>query len=53
MCVACSTKRRRVHVQGITYSLSQAFIFFANAAGFALGGYLVEFEGLEFDKMIL
>ncbi|ELT96740.1 hypothetical protein CAPTEDRAFT_196652 [Capitella teleta] len=46
-------KRRRLHWQGLAYSLSQSMLFFSQGAGFALGGYLVEFEGLHFDKMFM
>ena len=32
----------RAHLQGASFGLSEAFMFFANAAAFRYGGYLVE-----------
>lgn len=32
----------RAHLQGASFGLSEAFMFFANAAAFRFGGYLVE-----------
>jgi len=33
---------KRAHLQGASFGLSEAFMFFANAAAFRFGGYLVE-----------
>ena len=32
---------RRAHLQGISFGLSEAFMFFSNAAAFRYGGHLV------------
>ena len=42
---------KKCHVVGITFSVSQALIFFCYAATFYLGAYLVEEENLDFVDM--
>ncbi|KAK2154279.1 hypothetical protein LSH36_272g05058 [Paralvinella palmiformis] len=44
-------KKREAHIQGIAYAFSQAVMYFAIAASFSLGAYLVENRGLEYQDM--
>ncbi len=41
---------KRAVVNGVTFAITQALIFFAYAASFYLGAYLVE-KGLPFQDM--
>ena len=41
----------RAHLQGASFGLSEAFMFFANAAAFRYGGYLVEEGEMTFDEV--
>ena len=42
---------RKAHGIGLTFSVSQASIFFAYSGIFYLGAYLVENDGLDFVDM--
>ncbi|CAD5117246.1 DgyrCDS6041 [Dimorphilus gyrociliatus] len=42
---------KSAHIQGIAYSFSQSIIFFAYAACFSLGAYLIEKDNLEYQNM--
>ena len=42
---------RKAHGIGLTFSVSQACIFFAYSGIFYLGAYLVENDGLDFVDM--
>ncbi|KAK3746942.1 hypothetical protein RRG08_030352 [Elysia crispata] len=44
---------RRAHLVGFTYAFSQAIIYFAYAAAFVLGAYLIEERELEFGDVFL
>lgn len=37
----CRKALKRSHLQGASFGLSEAFMFFANAAAFRYGGHLV------------
>ncbi|XP_013418888.1 multidrug resistance protein 1 [Lingula anatina] len=43
--------RRNSHVSGITYAFSQCIIFFAYAAAFSFGAYLVQTGEMEFQNV--
>ncbi|GFO24715.1 multidrug resistance protein 1 [Plakobranchus ocellatus] len=44
---------RRAHLVGLTYAFSQAIIYFAYAAAFVLGAYLIEEREQTFDEVFL
>ena len=41
MFLICRKAVRQAHLQGASFGLSEAFMFFANAAAFKYGGHLV------------
>lgn len=41
----------RAHLQGASFGLSEAFMFFANAAAFRYGGHLVEEEEMNMEQV--
>ncbi|XP_021371104.1 multidrug resistance protein 2-like [Mizuhopecten yessoensis] len=43
--------KKRSVLQGVMYGLSQSMIFFAYAATFTYGGYLVQYENLPFESV--
>ena len=49
--VTCSTNRRKAHYIGVAFAFSQAMIFFANAATFYFGAWLVAYNGLNYESM--
>ncbi|XP_075067975.1 phosphatidylcholine translocator ABCB4-like [Mixophyes fleayi] len=44
---------KNAHMQGLTYGLSQAIMFFAYAGSFRFGAFLVEEEYMTFDNVFL
>ncbi len=42
---------KKAVVNGLTFAITQALIFFAYACSFYLGAYLVENDGLGFEDM--
>ncbi|KAM5255814.1 ATP-dependent translocase ABCB1-like [Ctenodactylus gundi] len=45
--------RRKAHIFGITISFTQAMMFFANAACFRFGAYLVVHHSVDFESVLL
>ncbi|CAL1526271.1 unnamed protein product [Lymnaea stagnalis] len=43
----------RAHLVGLTYAFSQAIIYFAYAAAFVLGAYLIREKEMDFEKVFL
>ncbi|KAL9972823.1 hypothetical protein ACROYT_G019202 [Oculina patagonica] len=43
---------RRAHLQGVSFGLSEAFMFFANAAAFRYGGYLVVQREMDMEQVM-
>ena len=48
----CRKAMRRAHLQGLSFGLSEAFMFFANAAAFRFGGYLVVEGEMQMDEVM-
>lgn len=48
-----SNSRKKAHVYGITYSLTQALIYFAYAACFVFGAWLIEKGRIDVDGVFL
>ncbi|XP_059173798.1 ATP-dependent translocase ABCB1-like isoform X1 [Physella acuta] len=44
---------KRAHLVGFTYAFSQAIIYFAYAAAFVLGAYLIEEKEMDFEDVFL
>ena len=44
---------KKAHMAGFAYGSSQCIMFFAYAAAFRLGGYLVEQEKMVFEDVFL
>ena len=49
---SCSAAICRAHGVGLAFSMSQSTIYFAYAAIFYLGAYLVENDGLDYVDMM-
>ena len=43
---------KRAHLQGASFGLSEAFMFFANAVAFRYGGYLVVKREMDMDEVM-
>ncbi|RUS84570.1 hypothetical protein EGW08_007665 [Elysia chlorotica] len=51
--VTYKQNKRRAHLVGVTYAFSQAIIYFAYAAAFVLGAYLIEEREQTFEEVFL
>lgn len=43
---------KRAHLQGVSFGLSEAFMFFANAAAFRYGAHLVMKEEMTMEEVM-
>ena len=43
--------KKKAHIRGLVFGFSQSMPFFAYAGCMYYGGYLVEHEGLEYEKV--
>lgn len=50
--LTCRKAMKRAHLQGASFGLSEAFMFFANAVAFRYGGYLVVKREMDMDEVM-
>lgn len=50
--VICRKAMKRSHLQGASFGLSEAFMFFANAAAFRYGGHLVVEGEMDMEQVM-